>query len=81
MHPGMRMPMGPQGMMPPPHPIQMEMQHLHQQLNHLYNQPQNPQIQQQVGRLFIQYFWGLENEIKCLTNSSIYLAIFCSRVH
>ena len=48
MHPGMRMPMGPGGMMPPPHPIQMEMQHLHQQLNHLYNQPPNPQIQLQV---------------------------------
>jgi hypothetical protein len=33
---------------PPPHHLQMEMQHIHQQLNHLYNQPQNPQIQQQV---------------------------------
>ena len=56
MHPGMRMPMGPQGMMPPPHPIQMEMQHLHQQLNHLYNQPQNPQIQQQVRIIFKTFF-------------------------
>ena len=51
MHPGMRMPMGPQGMMRQPHPIQMEMQHIHQQLNHLYNQPQNPQLQQQVSFL------------------------------
>ena len=42
-------PQGP-GMMPPgpPHHVQMEMQHISQQLNHLYNQPQNPQIQQQV---------------------------------
>lgn len=48
MHPGMRMPMGPQGMMRPPHPIQMEIQHIHQQLNHLFSQPQNSQVQQQV---------------------------------
>ena len=42
--------MGPRGPMPPPHPIQMEMQHIHQQLNHLHSQnPQeNPQIQEQV---------------------------------
>ena len=38
------------GMMPPAPPphVQMEIQHLSQQLNHLYNQPQNPQISQQV---------------------------------
>jgi hypothetical protein len=54
MHPGMRMPMGPQGMMP--HPIQMEMQRLHQQLNHLYAQPPNPQIQAQVRDMFVCLF-------------------------
>jgi len=58
MHPGMRMPMGPQGMMRPPHPIQMEIQHIHQQLNHLFSQPQNSQVQQQVklGKLISASF-------------------------
>ena len=43
-------PQGP-GMMPPgpPHHVQMEIQHISQQLNHLYQQPQNPQVQQQVS--------------------------------
>ena len=45
-------PMGPPGMMPPPHPIQMEMHNIRGQLNHLYSQPPNPQIQQQVNVLF-----------------------------
>jgi hypothetical protein len=49
-------PNGP-GMMPPPppHHIHMEMQHIHQQLNHLFNQPQNPQIQQQVRLHLLSY--------------------------
>ena len=49
-------PQGP-GMMPPgpPHHVQMEMQHISQQLNHLYNQPQNPQIQQQVFQFMVYY--------------------------
>ena len=49
--PGMPPHLGPPGhLMPPPHPIQLEMQHIHQQLNHLFSQnpQQNPQIQQQV---------------------------------
>ena len=45
-------PMGPPGMMPPPHPIQMEMHNIRGQLNHLYSQPPNPQIQQQVKCIF-----------------------------
>ena len=63
-YPGqMRMPMqggpgnqqGP-GMMPPgpPHHYQMEIQHISQQLNHLYNQPQSPQVQQQVSYCFVR---------------------------
>merc|ERR1712008_267458 len=45
--------MGPRGPMPPPHPIQMEMQHIHQQLNHLHSQnPQeNPRVQEQIKDL------------------------------
>ena len=68
MHPGMRMPMGPQGMMGAPHPIQMEIQHIHQQLNHLYNQPQNPQLQQQVSIMFC-YFCGKQNPFLMLNTS------------
>ena len=45
--------MGPNGPMPMPmpppnHPIMMEMQALHQHLQGLYQQPQNPQTQQKV---------------------------------
>ena len=55
---GKRMPMGPGGprmMLPPNHPIMMEMQALDHYLRGLFQQPQNPQIQAKV-KLSIEDF-------------------------
>ena len=56
---GPRMMMGPNGPMPMPppnHPIMMEMQALHQHLQGLYQQPQNPQLQQKVNLKFFLFY-------------------------
>ena len=56
---GQRMPMGPGGprmMLPPNHPIMMEMQALDHYLRGLFQQPQNPQNQAKVKPLIIVIF-------------------------
>merc|ERR1712233_259992 len=48
---GMMGPNGPMPMLPPNHPIMMEMQALHHHLGGLYKQPESPQTQAKIAEL------------------------------